>query len=154
MTTAIESALDGAELEKIKDEQDTVTRQFLRAEIDRKTWESELGRLDGQAGVAIFDSLEDFATALKLLGFSDDDVRTIVQIDEQPHYEKAIGFGLKTNPQLQLLRNSDGSLDLYPSTRVDFPNELTDEQVRIALRTIIEAPDVLSPRDKSQLGKE
>lgn len=150
---AMKVALDVAALEKIKDEQDRMTASFIRGEVPGADFDNRMKQLEVLQGAVRSHTIEDFEACLRCYPMSEREVSELVE-HEGAHFETARSKGLEPHFQVQFARDDGNKMPpiLYPSIGFDFPHDMPDEvRIRI-LREIIEAPEDLSPRDKTQLG--
>ena len=83
---------------------------------------------------------------------SEEEVRETIA-HENEHMTESLVLGVDPIYQIQFVQTKLEGLGLYPSVNFEFPDSMLEEEQRRILSEIIEAPEDLSDRDKSQLGK-
>ena len=146
-------ALHEDELEPIKDEQDKVTRSFLAREIGAAEYNKKIKELDVQTGVVKRKGIVEYSELLRGIGMSEDEVKETLA-HENEHMTESLRLGVDPVYQIQFVRTKTKGLGVYPSVNFDFPDSMPEEEQRVILSQIIQAPEDLSIRDTSQLGQE
>lgn len=136
------------DLEASKDRHDKSMADFIAGKISRKEFEDQ-----EMAGSIEFESENDFRLVLSIIGFNDATIEELIS-HEIEHANEARNYGLTPTFMIQFFRGENEKLSLYPSVKLPLPENMTDEQVREALRKTIQATNDLSPRDQDQLEND
>jgi hypothetical protein len=143
------------ELGRALNEEAELNNLFLQGKINGEELKKKLRDFNRHAGVVKTEDPKEFRRILVLIGLPEEAIRKFIN-DEIPHYEEAIGQGLKPILRVQFHKMENGKWGLYPQTEVTYPDELTDELFREAHRKTLEAPgeENLSLLDRKGLGLE
>jgi hypothetical protein len=148
---AQKEAIPLEELERIKNEQDTLCRDFLSEHITLAEYNKKLEEIEEYPGVIQMRFITWFTQALVALGLPDAQIDEILA-HENEHMVQALIEGCDGVYRIEFARRENGKFALYPAIATEFPEGISDEDARAMLRRSLEAPDDLSERDMSQLG--
>src|SRR5947209_492948 len=143
------------ELEKALNEEAQLNNLFLQGKITGEELKRKLRTLNRHTGVVKTEDPKEFRRILELIGCWEEAVQKFIN-DEMPHYEEAIGQGLKPILRVQFFKMEDETWGLYPQTEVTYPDALADELFREVHRKTLGAPkeENLSLLDRKGLGLE
>lgn len=153
LSKAQREALPLERLEQIKDEQDVLTRSFLASELTLREYNARSKELDMYPGVLQTELVTTFRGLLEATGLSSDEVNEVLA-HENAHMVEALCESLEGIYRLEFAKAETGGFSFYPAISVIFPDDMDDDVARTKLRNMIDAPDDLSPRDKSQLTNQ
>lgn len=148
---ARKEAIPLEELERIKNEQDALCRDFLNERITLAEYNKKLEEIAEYPGIIQMRLITWFTQALIEVGLPDAQIDEILA-HENEHMVQALIDGCDGVYRIEFARKENGKFALYPAIASDFPEGITDEEARAMLRRSLEAPDDLSERDMSQLG--
>ena len=146
---ALNNAVSDQEFRTATSDHNGVVAAFLRGEISQKELETEEDFGD-RPGVVMFDSLEEFTTALRMLRFGDDFIRATVS-HEQAHFTVDQKNGFDPHYTIRFFINAEGKRSLIPSVNTKYPKGLSDRELRELIKKSIEAPEELSDSDQEKL---
>ncbi len=157
--SAIKSAISLEEAERRDEEINRTTSDFLNGAIDADAYR----RIDEKyqsdtRGHATFTDIETYREAMVWLlkklhagydrGQYIEKANTLIEHEEE-HYQEALAQGLKdVKFLLRFFRDENSGVSFRPAIMFDLPKDLSDQQLKDLLRSIIAAPDELSDADE------
>ena len=152
---AIEKAQSEAipfdQLEKIKNEIDDITANFLQKKITLSQYNELCNNLESYPGFIKIGSAQMFEEYLRACSLNEKTIAEFVQ-HEGEHFKAIENAGLKAEYRIEFSKKADGEFSMYPQVSFDFPQNMKDGEARNLLKNIISAASELSDRDRNQLG--
>jgi hypothetical protein len=106
----------------------------------------ELLLLDDRASIAHFKTIMEFARALRLHGFAEEDVRKIIA-HENDHFNIAEKHGARGDYRIEFCRDKNGNIRIIPSVMISIPGEKGTLEAHRIMREILNAPHDMSESD-------
>ena len=150
---AMRRALSEQELEGLKQQQVHLVTQFLRGEMSLTEYNARALPLEDYPGVIQTKYITCFRSMLEAHGLPQNVIDEILA-HENEHMVEVLQGSLEGAYRLEFMKTESGGCAFYPSISVTLPESLTDEQAREKLRTIIGAPDDMSPHDDAMLRSQ
>jgi len=157
--SAIKTALSFEEADRRDDEINRATSKFLNGSMDADAYRKldDAYRSDTRGHVS-FSDVNTFRTAIIWIlkkyypgyGTTNYEARANELIaHEEDHYQEALENGMiDVKFLVRFFKDKMEGISFRPAVSFDFPQNLSDQQYRDLLRSIIEAPEELSDADE------
>jgi len=147
--------LETTELQALWRERESALKDFLEGQIsDAQLNEINL-RLENRSPAVRLQSPEDFYLALTLVGVNEDQAQHLTK-HESEHFDEAKKHGLLPEFVIEFsydLKPSEKpdyakkSISMHPKVAINWPENMSSEQIKDAIAKGLRAPEHLSPGD-------
>lgn len=120
--------------------------------MDWEAYRATTAKFEALPGFVTADTLPEYRVVLEAAGLEKEEVEEILA-HENEHMVVAHSIpDVQRKYRLQFMKAGEDQLAMIPSVRIDWLDNLSEDEVRSKLQAATEAPENLSEGDKEMLG--